>query len=380
MRMELACRSRAQVVEPPRAGPPYTPGMREQGTARPGGSRGAPAVARSPAHPATVFARILVRGADGLIRALTRALGASATAGREGISGAELRDLVAANVTLTGEERRIIDEVLVAGSRCVSEVMVPRPDVVFLDAAQPIAEAAGRIRELRHSRYPVVDGSHDDVVGVVHLRELLIRPDGDAARLVADLVRDVKRLPGGKRVVAALAEMRREGHHLAVVVDEYGGTDGIVTLEDLVEELVGEVYDTDRPPPQAPADGAPAEVEGRLNLADFAEHTGVALPAGPYETVGGFLMARLGRLPVVGDEVALTPPARDIVPGEREPEAPPWRLVVVRLDGRRVDRVHLVRGAVTDPAASHPDGPEGAAATAGPVGHDDPHATAAPVE
>jgi putative hemolysin len=269
------------------------------------------------------LARLVVRVAD----ALTRALGASASDGWESISGAQLRDLVAANTRIQGEERQIIDEVLAAGGRHVREVMVPRTDVVFLDASLPVPDAVGLIRGARHSRFPVIDGSHDDIVGFVHLRDLLIPPEGSAGTVGA-LAREVKRLPGGKRVLPALSEMRREGHHLAVVVDEYGGTAGIVTLEDLIEELIGEITDEyDAAPDPDPADGVPpAEVDGRLNLADFAERTGYWLPAGPYETVGGFLMARLGRLPRVGDEVGV-----DQV-----------RLVVAALDGRRVSRVALV--------------------------------------
>jgi putative hemolysin len=271
------------------------------------------------------LARLVVRAAD----ALTRLLGASASDGRESISEAALRDLVAANTRIHGEERQIIDEVLAAGARHVREVMVPRTGVVFLDAALPVPAAVRQIRGARHSRFPVIDGSHDDVVGFVHLRDLLIPADEAATdRAVGALAREVKRLPAGKRVLPALSEMRREGHHLAVVVDEYGGTAGIVTLEDLIEELIGEITDEyDLAPDPDPADGAPpAEVDGRLNLADFAERTGYGLPAGPYETVGGFLMARLGRLPRVGDEV----------PVDRV------RLVVTALDGRRVSRVALV--------------------------------------
>jgi putative hemolysin len=280
------------------------------------------------------LARLVVRAAD----ALTRMLGASASDGRESISGAQLRDLVAANTRIHGEERQIIDEVLAAGGRHVREVMVPRTGVVFLDASLPVPVAVRQVRAARHSRFPVIDGSHDDVVGFVHLRDLLI-PAGEwggtlsgggeaPGGTVGALARDVKRLPAGKQVLPALSEMRREGHHLAVVVDEYGGTAGIVTLEDLIEELVGEITDEyDAAPDPDPADGAPpAEVDGRLNLADFAERTGYGLPAGPYETVGGFLMARLGRLPRVGDEV----------PVDRV------RLVVTELDGRRVSRVALV--------------------------------------
>jgi putative hemolysin len=272
-----------------------------------------------------ILARLVVRAAD----ALTRLLGASASDGRESISEAQLRDLVAANTHIHGEERQIIDEVLAAGGRHVREVMVPRTGVVFLDASLPVPAAVRLVRAARHSRFPVIDGSHDDVVGFVHLRDLLIPVEEAAAdRTVGSLAREVKRVPAGKRVLPALSEMRREGCHLAVVIDEYGGTAGIVTLEDLIEELIGEITDEyDLAPDPDPGDGAlPAEVDGRLNLADFAERTGCGLPAGPYETVGGFLMARLGRLPRVGDEV----------PVDRV------RLVVTALDGRRVSRVALV--------------------------------------
>src|SRR5690606_5948135 len=96
------------------------------------------------------------------------------------------------------------------------------------------------VRVDTHTRYPVTDGTHDDVIGFVHLRDVLLRPEGEGKRTVGELVREVKRLPGSKRVLAALTEMRREGQHLAVVVDEYGGTAGIVTMEDLIEELIGE--------------------------------------------------------------------------------------------------------------------------------------------
>jgi putative hemolysin len=282
---------------------------------------------RVPGPIRRAVARILVRGADAGMRWVTRLLGASPTAGREDFSEAELRDLVAANTVLRGEERQLIAEVLAAGARHVRELMVPRTDVVFLEAREPIADALRLVRDARHSRFPVIDGSQDDVVGFVHLRDLAIRPDGDEVQAVGQLAREVKRLPASKQVLRALSEMRREGHHLAVVVDEYGGTAGIVTLEDLIEELVGEIHDEyDVAPEPLPAGGvAPSEVDGRLNLTDFAELVGFALPPGPYETLGGFLMCRLGRLPQVGDEVRLDG----------------WRLVVSALDGRRVARVTL---------------------------------------
>ncbi|HEU4421721.1 MAG TPA: hemolysin family protein [Pilimelia sp.] len=292
----------------------------------------------------------MVRTADATTRWVTTVLGASPTAGRRLISEEELRDLVAANTRLDPVERRIIDEVLTAGARLVREVMVPRPDVVFFDACLTLSEASAVARSEFHSRFPVIDGTHDDVVGVVYLRDLIIRPDGDTATTVRDLMRDVKRLPASKRVLAALSEMRREGQHLAVVIDEYGGTAGIVTLEDLIEELVGEINDEFLEP--APVGALAAGVDGRLNLADFAERTGFTLRPGPYETVGGFLMAALGRLPVVGDEVRISGPADEGRSGGG------WLLRVLALDGRRVARVAVVPAERPVPVAAERPDPE----------------------
>ncbi|MFJ6164378.1 hemolysin family protein [Micromonospora orduensis] len=303
---------------------------------------------RDPGPLARAVARVLVRTADGASRLVTDLLGAGPAAGRERITEAELRDLVAANTVLDPDERRIIDEVLVAGASLVREVMMPRTEVVFLPARLTIAEAARLVRAETHTRYPVTDGTHDDVVGFVHLRDLLLRPDVDGCATVGELTREVKRLPGSKRVLAALTEMRREGQHLAVVVDEYGGTAGIVTLEDLIEELIGEIHDEYDAAPDPVHAGLPAVVDGRLNLSDFAERTGVVLPAGPYETVGGFVMAALGRLPVTGDEVAV--PGEPVDAGAPDPPGG-WSLRVLALDGRRVARlaVAAVRSAEQRP-------------------------------
>ena len=133
-------------------------------------------------------------------------------------------------------------------------------------------------------------------------------------------------MPTSKRVLSALSEMRRDRAHLAIVVDEYGGTAGIVTLEDLVEELVGEIrdeYDLEEGPKQL--HGGELEVDGLLNLDEFAEQTSVNLPEGPYETVAGFVLASLGELPGVGAEV----------------EVSGHRLTVTKLDGRRIARVRV---------------------------------------
>jgi putative hemolysin len=158
---------------------------------------------------------------------------------------------------------------------------------------------------------------------------------------VGDLTREVRMMPGTKRVLAALSEMRREGHHLAIVVDEYGGTAGIVTLEDLVEEVIGEIHDEYDAAPEQPKrlHGGDVEVDGLLNLDDFRDVTGLELPDGPYETLAGFVVTGLGRLPEPGDVV----------------EALGHRFTVMELDGRRVARVRLSRVA-TDGSVTA-DGP-----------------------
>jgi putative hemolysin len=234
-------------------------------------------------------------------------LGADPTAGREEISDAELGKLVAANTTLDPEERQIIGKALARSGAALREVMVPRTEVWFLRVSMCIREALEVAREAGHTRFPVCESGDDDVVGFVHLRDLLWAPDPESS--VADLVRDVKRLPGSKPVLAALSEMRRERHTLAIVIDEY----------------VGEIHDEyDETPAGGPLSET-SEVDGRLNLADFAERTGLALPDGPYETVGGFIMSAVGRLPVVGDTIDLGG----------------YTLKVVKLEGRRVARVFV---------------------------------------
>jgi putative hemolysin len=259
---------------------------------------------------------------------VVRLFGGNPRANREAITQEELRGLVAAHESLSGDERRLIDHVFSAGERQVREVMVPRTEVEFLEASTTVSRAARVAMEAAHSRYPVVGRNSDDVVGFVHIRDLVDPgvPGGRAAT-VGDLAREIKQLPGTKKVLAALSEMRRERHHLALVVDEYGGTDGIVTLEDLIEEVIGDIRDEyDVGPPEAPArPGGEAEVDGLLNLDDFAEKTGLRLPEGPYETAAGYVMARLGRLPALDDSVALNG----------------WTLSVAELDGRRAARLRV---------------------------------------
>jgi len=235
-----------------------------------------------------------------------------------------------------------------ASDRRLREVLVPRTEVQFLDAATTVAQAWKAVRAGPHSRYPVVRGSHDDVVGFVHIRDLVApSADGDARSIrVGDLARPVLMLPDGKNVLDALADMRRERLHMAIVVDEYGGTAGIVTLEDLVEELVGDIrdeYDVDTSAAQR-LRGGDVVIDGLLNTDDFAEESGVHLPEGPYETVAGYVMAELGHLPQIGESV----------------DVEGYRLTVAELDGRRVARVRVGRVPPTLPIGGPPETSVGA--------------------
>jgi putative hemolysin len=261
-----------------------------------------------------------------------RLLGIDPHGAKEQISGEELRDLVAAHEELTVEERELIDDVFAAGDRELREVMLPRTEVDFLDAGMPVFKAAKVVSDQPHSRYPVIRDSADDVIGFVHIRDILAPHLAERSIRVGDLARDITSFPGSKQVLSTLTEMRRLRQHLAIVQDEYGGTAGIVTMEDLVEELIGDIqdeYDVERPAEEQPSFGI-TMVDGLLNLEDFSDDTGVELPEGPYETVAGFLIARLGRVPLLGDVV---------VEGGHSFE-------VAELDGRRVSRVRVTRVAV----------------------------------
>ena len=285
----------------------------------------------------------LSRATDGVVRML----GGDPDVRREAITEEELRGLVASHESLSSDERRLIDDVFAAGERSVREVMVPRTEVEFVDAVMTVTRAARELAKGRHSRYPVVRGSHDDVVGFVHVRDLFSVPTGKRGIRVGEVARPVKMLPATKTVLPALSELRREGHHLAIVVDEYGGTAGIVTLEDLIEEVVGEIrdeYDREVPEPRR-LRGGDVEVDGLLNLDEFTEATGVQLPEGPYETAAGFVVNRLGHLPRVGEAV----------------EDNGVRLSVSQLDGRRIERLRVslpdaAPDIPTENAEAHGDG------------------------
>lgn len=276
-----------------------------------------------------------------------RIFGGDPKASREVVSDEEIRALVSGSATLGEEERQIVDEVFDAGQRSLREVMVPRTEVDFLDGSMPAYTAMRLVQGAPHSRYPVTGDSVDDVVGFLHVRDLMDLDPSTRHSPVSQLVRPVTSLPETVKVLHALTEMRRTASHLAIVRDEYGGTAGIVTLEDLVEELIGEVTDEYDVPTQAVIrHGATADVDGLMTLEQFADLGGVELPEGPYDTLAGYWVAQRGQLPTVGDSVTVSLPSRGA-----DPEAEQERFVftVAELDGRRASRISVRRIEDTPP-------------------------------
>ncbi len=260
--------------------------------------------------------------------AIVRLFGIDPTQARDQISGEELRDLVAAHEELTPQEREMIDDIFTAGERELREIMMPRTEVSFLDSQTTIQAATKIVIDQPHSRYPVIRGSADDVIGFVHIRDILDPAHQSTDLTVGRIARHVQMFPGSKGVISTLNEMRRLRAHLAIVQDEYGGTAGLVTMEDLVEELIGDIkdeYDAETPILNFETAGE-ISVDGLLNRDDFADDTGIELPDGPFETVAGFIVAELGRLPELDDIVMLDH----------------HELHVKELDGRRVSRVVVV--------------------------------------
>ena len=263
--------------------------------------------------------------------AVVRLLGIDPRARAEELTEEELRDLVGSHEELTPEERRVLTDAFTATDRLLREVMIPRTEVDFLPGSMSIEEAADYVASQPHSRYPVIGESPDDILGVVHVRDVLTAArrgtfGRDAPKRVADLAREAPVLPESLPLVQALSQMRRRGH-LAIVIDEYGGTDGIVTLEDLIEELVGDIedeYDPRGRPSHRLEDGS-VELDGLLHRDDVRELTGIELPEGHFNTLAGFVVSELGRTPQLGDSV----------------EALGHGFSVIEMDGRRVARVRV---------------------------------------
>jgi putative hemolysin len=185
--------------------------------------------------------------------------------------------------------------------------MVPAPDVAWLDAGWTVDAALDRIVGRPHSRYPVGEGSLDRLVGVVHVRDLVAAARADPAAAVGAHAHPAPIVPETKDLGALLRELRERRQHLAVVVDEYGGTAGIVTLEDILEEIVGEIEDEYDLPDHTleRVDESTVRVAGSMSIDDFNETIGTALPQDDARTLAGLVFNRLGRRPAAGDEIAV---------------------------------------------------------------------------
>lgn len=194
------------------------------------------------------------------------------------------------------DEEELITSALEFGDTIVREVMVPRTDMVTVNASSPIEDLRSLLIEHGFSRLPVVGDNPDDVTGMVMAKDLLTKSPPDS---VASIIRTVDFVPETKKVAELLREMRSSKSHMAIVVDEFGGTAGLVTIEDLLEELVGDIvdeYDEEEPPVAAMANGGWL-VDGRLPVDDLSDVVGVELPDEEWDTVGGLVLAVAGRVP-----------------------------------------------------------------------------------
>jgi putative hemolysin len=234
----------------------------------------------------------------------------------------EVRDLIATGGVFRPEQRRILVDAIEVGERRLNDVLVPRRDVVALPAQASVQEGIRRLVESGHSRAPVYRGDPDDVLGIVHLRDLV-----DAEGRITDHGRSALALPESMGVLDALRRLQAEREQLAIVINEYGGVEGIVSLEDLLEELVGEIYDEFDPDSAAvqwQPDGS-LVLPGSFPVHDLPD-LGISLPEGPYATIAGLILDRLGHLPDKGEAV----------------EVDGWRLEVLDVDRRAITRVRLV--------------------------------------
>ncbi|WP_018295893.1 hemolysin family protein [Corynebacterium lubricantis] len=280
---------------------------------------------------------------------LLRLLGFDPNARTEEMSTEEVRDIVSSHDGLAESERAMLDDVFEAGERLVGEVMRHRSDMATLPATMTVGEAAQEISDKPYSRYPVYGEDIDDIVGFVHVRDVLeYSARGDNSEVLTSLKRSIVQFPSTVRLPQALSQMRASGHHIAIVVDEYGGTDGMVTLEDLIEELVGEIWDEyDREEHAAVMKLHDSKLlDGSTNLEDFHDLTTIELPEGPYETVAGWMLTKLGRLGQVGDTVTIDPELSDDTdddsPGVR------YQLEIAKVSGNRIVSLKVLKTTTTE--------------------------------
>ena len=264
---------------------------------------------------------------------VVRAFGGKAEGGRL-VTEEEIRNLVEVGEEeglLEESEREMIQGIFDFGDTVAREVMVPRIDVDALDSTATLSQAADAVVHFGHSRLPIYHQTVDDIVGVIYARDILAFLDERAPEtLVHELMRPVHYVPETKKIDELLGDFRRQRTHIAIVLDEYGGTAGIVTIEDLLEEIVGEIqdeYDAEELSVR-PIDPHTVEVDGSMQLEELNELLGVDLPHEDFDTIGGLILHLLGRAPVEGEQVGSSG----------------LRFSVAKVVGRRVKRVIVHRG------------------------------------
>ncbi len=241
-----------------------------------------------------------------------------------------MADVAQAEDVIELQERTFIHSIIDFGDAVVREVMVPRLDMFTLDGGVPVHDALEQVLAAGRSRVPVHQGGIDDVVGIAYAKDLMrAEHDGLGGDLVRAHLRPAHFVPETKRLTALLREMQDAKFHMSIVVDEYGGTVGLVTLEDLIEELVGEIvdeYDVEEPVVETLPDGS-VVVTGRMAIDDVDDLLGTELPQEGWDTVGGLMLAASGHIPTEGESV----------------DVDGVRLVAQRVQGRRISRVRIER-------------------------------------
>jgi len=211
------------------------------------------------------------------------------------------------------EDARLLEGVFEFSEKTAQEVMTPRTQMIALESSMAVADAADEVAVARRSRYPVYTESLDEIVGVVHAKDILTALRARPHETVRAIMRPPLFVPGTREVEDVLADMKRLKTHLAVVLDEYGGTAGLVTMEDLLEEIVGPIFDEYDPQDRtAPADGA-QRLDGAMPITEFNAQYDAALDDTDYTTLGGYVFGQLGRLPRPGDRVTVAPHTFEVV-------------------------------------------------------------------
>lgn len=275
-----------------------------------------------------VLVGLIVRTEAG--KRFSRDLGAELFHRESGVSEDEIKDMVAENEELAEDEKRMIHEIIDMGDTSAHEIMTPRADMITVEDVETVRQAIDRMRGTGYSRLPVYHEDHDYICGIVKYKDLLTPLlEGREDEPAGQFAHEAFFVPASKDILPLLSEMQTNRQQMAIVVDEYGGTDGLITIEDIVEEIVGEIVD------ETDLEAADVQqisenewrAEGSLSCDDAAELGWPVQESDDYDTIAGWLLAALGYVPQTGDSY----------------EADGWRFTVKRMRRRRISTVGVVR-------------------------------------